>query len=210
MPNDRRKALLESASGNDFIIVEDDYELEANYVGQPQAALKSLDGEDRVIYLGSFSKTLFPGLRLGFVVASAELIAEMRALRRLMVRHPPTNNQRSAAFFLSLGYYDVFVRKLHRAYRERWAEMGRALEDFLPAAQSVRGMGGSSYWVQMNEGVNTDILARKALADGILIEPGSVYFAGGQNSSTFRMGFSSIPTGKISPGIERLSKLVPA
>ena len=120
---------------SDILIVEDDYELEANYVGQPLPALKSLDREGRVIYVGSFSKTLFPGLRLGFVVASQSLIREMRALRRLMVRHPPTNNQRSTAFFLSFGYYDVFMRRLHRVYHERWTEMGNALEHHLPDAE---------------------------------------------------------------------------
>ena len=109
-----RRALLEKASEKDLIILEDDYELESNYVGKPLPALKSLDQKGRVIYMGSFSKILFSGLRLGFVVASKQLIQEMRTLRRLTVRHPPTNNQRSTAFFLSLGYYDVFVRRLHR------------------------------------------------------------------------------------------------
>ncbi|MEE9375322.1 MAG: PLP-dependent aminotransferase family protein, partial [Rhizobiaceae bacterium] len=120
MPAQRRRALLDKAREENFVVIEDDYELETNYIDKPLPALKSFDQEGRVIYVGSFSKTLFPGLRLGFVVASEKLIDEMRALRRLMVRHPPTNNQRSSAFFLSLGYYDVFVRKLNRAYRERW------------------------------------------------------------------------------------------
>lgn len=209
MTDARRRALLEKASQKDLVILEDDYELESNYVGKPLPALKSLDQEGRVIYMGSFSKTLFPGLRLGFVVASKELIEEMRALRRLMVRHPPTNNQRSTAFFLSLGYYDVFVRRLHRVYRERWNAMGAALAEHFPEAELVQSMGGSSYWVQLPEKspVDTSALAKVALDNGILIEPGSVYFKDRNNRNCFRLGFSSIDHTKIGPGIEKLAAL---
>lgn len=209
MPTERRRALLKKAEEQDFLIIEDDYELETNYMGKPLPALKSLDKDGRVIYVGSFSKTLFPGLRLGFVVASEELIAEMRALRRLMVRHPPTNNQRSTAFFLSLGYYDVFVRRLHRAYRDRWAEMGRALSEHFPHAAATRGMGGSSYWVRLpqNGSVDTDVLADRALNEGIFIERGSVYFNAEDDRKCFRLGFSSINSEHIEPGLARLAAL---
>ncbi|MGI9365275.1 MAG: PLP-dependent aminotransferase family protein [Rhizobiaceae bacterium] len=209
MTDARRRALLKTAREREFVIIEDDYELESNYVGKPLPALKSLDQDGRVIYVGSFSKTLFPGLRLGFVVASAELIHEMRALRRLMVRHPPTNNQRSTAFFLSLGYYDVFVRRLHRSYRQRWSAMGAALAQHFPDADMVQGMGGSSYWVNLGDSsaVDTDQLARRALKEGILIEPGSVYFGSADNRSCFRLGFSSIEAQKIDAGLELLARM---
>ena len=103
MPLERRLALLEQAAKRNIVIIEDDYEFETNYVNEPCPALKSLDDNSRVIYVGSLSKTLFPGLRLGFMVGPKELIVQARALRRLMVRHAPNNNQRTAALFLSLG-----------------------------------------------------------------------------------------------------------
>ena len=209
MPTERRRALLDKAVDQDFLIIEDDYELETNYVGKPLPALKSLDQDGRVVYVGSFSKTLFPGLRLGFVVASEELIAEMRALRRLMVRHPPTNNQRSTAFFLSLGYYDVFVRRLHRTYRQRWNAMGQGLSEHFSGAEATRGMGGSSYWLRLaaDSGVDTDELAVRAIQEGILIEPGSVYFNRVTDKNCFRLGFSSIAEDRIAAGLERLAIL---
>ena len=117
-------ALLKLAAARDFIIIEDDYEFETNYVNEPCPALKSLDEKGHVIYVGSLSKSLFPGLRLGFMVGPKKLIAEARALRRLMVRHAPNNNQRTAALFLSLGHHDTLIRRLHRAYRTRWEIMG--------------------------------------------------------------------------------------
>jgi len=212
MPPDRRKALMAKARDRDFLVVEDDYELEANYVGDPLPALKAHDSDGRVIYLGSFSKTLFPGLRLGFIVADAALIAEMRALRRLMVRHPPINNQRSTAFFLSLGFYDVFVRRLHRTYRERWTVMGEALREEFPNAAVTHGMGGSSYWVDFGgfkDGQpDAEALAKQAFAEGILIEPGGIYSDDGRSKSCVRFGFSSIPTQSIPAGLARLRSIM--
>ncbi len=128
MPLERRMELLKLASERDFIIIEDDYEFETNYVNEPCPALKSLDDEGRVIYVGSLSKTFFPGLRLGFLVGPEKLVEEARALRRLMVRHAPNNNQRTAALFLSLGHHDMLIRRLHRAYRARWEILGSALQ----------------------------------------------------------------------------------
>ena len=124
MPRERRLALLEHAERHDLVVIEDDYEFETNYVSDPCPALKSMDKNGRVIYVGSLSKTLFPGLRMGFLVGSRTLIHEARALRRLMVRHAPNNNQRTVALFLSLGHHDALIRRLHRAYRSRWEIMG--------------------------------------------------------------------------------------
>src|SRR5262249_32746782 len=87
MPMDRRLEFLQLADSEDFVIIEDDYESEMRFSSTPSPALKSLDQNARVIYVGSLSKTLAPGLRLGFIVASSQLIDELRALRRLMIRH---------------------------------------------------------------------------------------------------------------------------
>ncbi len=105
MPVYRRMELLASARERDFLVIEDDYESEQNYLGSNHPALKSFDDSGRVIYLGSLTKDLLPGLRLGFIAADPELIHELRALRRYIYRHPPSNNQRTLALFLSMGHY---------------------------------------------------------------------------------------------------------
>ena len=209
MPMDRRQQLLDKASAEDFIIVEDDYEFETNYVGEACPSLKSMDTADRVIYIGSLSKSLFPGLRLGFMVGPAELIAEARALRRLMVRHAPNNNQRTAALFLALGHHDALINRLHRIYRERWQIMGRALQTHMPDSSRIPSFGGTAYWVWGPPDLDSDELALAAAERGILIEPGRIHFAAHDAPRNFfRLGFSSIPEERIEPGIELLAEVV--
>lgn len=208
MPLERRMELLKRAAKHDVVIIEDDYEFETNYVNEPCPALKSLDDEGRVIYVGSLSKTLFPGLRLGFLVAPRDIVAQARALRRLMVRHAPNNNQRTAALFLALGHHDTLIRRLHRAYRSRWETMGAALNHHLPDASRVPSFGGTSFWVEGPPGLDSEQLARAAAAKGVLIEPGQIAF-GARNAprNFYRLAFSSIDEKKIEPGIHILSSL---
>ena len=209
MPMDRRRALLEMASKHNFVIIEDDYEFETNYMYDPIPALKSLDENDRVIYVGSLSKSLFPGLRLGYLTGPKALIEEVRELRRLMLHHPPNNNQRTAALFLSLGYHDSLINKLHRVYRERWERMGDALHKHLPGCSEVPSFGGTSYWVNGPDGLDAEDLASRALEKGVVIEPGNTAFASPRPPKNFfRLAFSSIAAEKIEPGIEILAGLM--
>jgi GntR family transcriptional regulator/MocR family aminotransferase len=209
MPLDRRMELLKRAAKHNVVIVEDDYEFETNYVNEPCPALKSLDDEGRVVYVGSLSKTLFPGLRLGFMVASKELVAEARALRRLMVRHAPNNNQRTAALFLSLGHHDTLIRRLHRAYRSRWEIMGDALNRHMPDASRMPSFGGTSYWVKGPAKLDSDALGRAAAARGILIEPGRIAFGAAEAPRNhYRLAFSSIDERKIEPGVKLLAATI--
>lgn len=211
MPRERRQALLAYASEHDLIVIEDDYEFETNYVSDPEPALKSLDRNGRVVYVGSLSKTLFPGLRMGYLVGPRTLIREARALRRLMVRHTPNNNQRTVALFLALGHHDALIRRLCRAYRDRWREMGQALDRHLPGSSEMPTFGGSSYWVRGPQDLDADALTAEALEHGIIIEPGRVFYAADPApSNMFRLGFSSIEANRIEPGIARLAELIGA
>ncbi|PSJ41371.1 2-aminoadipate aminotransferase [Zobellella endophytica] len=209
MPLERRYALLDKASEQNFLIIEDDYESESNFKTNPIPALKSLDSSDRVLYVGSLSKTLAPGLRLGYLVGPAELIREARALRRLILRHPAANNQRSVALFLERGYHDALIMNIAKAYEERWQEMGAALNDYLPSASRQPSFGGSCYWVRGPEGLDSRILRKEAADRGILIEPGDIHFLQEPVPlNYFRLGYSSIPAAKIRPGIKALVELI--
>ncbi len=206
MPLDRREALLAGAQRTGAVLIEDDYESEIPSGSDTARALKSFDNGERVVYVGSLSKILAPGLRLGYIVGSPALIREARALRRLMVRHPPTNNQRAAALFLSLGHYDALVRRLGKALKERSEIAAHALARHLPDFD-VRGAGrGSSFWVTCPRQTDTRVLSEMAREQGVLIEPGEIFFGDARPPRNFlRLAFASIGTERIEPGIKTLA-----
>jgi len=206
MPLARREVLLEWAQRRDRVLIEDDYEIELGFEGRVQPALKSLDRSGRVIYVSSLSKTLAPGIRLGYIVASRELIKELRALRRLMLRHPAANNERSVGLFLAMGYHDALLRRLTRTYAERAPVVARALERHMPEVEFRTVVGASSFWLRFPDGLDTRALAAAAARQGVLIEPGDVFFAGHRPPRNYaRLGFASIATERIEPGIAALA-----
>lgn len=211
MPMERRKALLDAAERDDFLIVEDDYEFEMNFGKTASPSLKSLDQAGRVIYVGSFSKSLFPGLRLGYLVGPAPFIAEARALRGNVLRHPPGHIQRTVSYFLSLGHYDALVRRMTRAYQERSTVLLNALaEAGLPGPRSPV-TGGSSVWLEAPQGVDTAALATALHDQSVLIEPGAPFFTKRDAPSGFyRLAYSSIPSERIPEGVRRIGEAVKA
>jgi GntR family transcriptional regulator/MocR family aminotransferase len=204
LSQERRQDLLAIASRHDQIVIEDDYD---SHLAEesPQAALKAADRAGRVVYVGSMSKTLAPGLRIGYIVASAELIAELRALRRFMLRHPPANNQRAVALFLSLGHHEALVRRLSSAFDERRTRLMEAMATHMPDWK-CDVTGGTATWMEGPPGTDTRLIAGHAAARGVLIEPGDRFFVPASKQSRFmRLGISSIGLQQIEPGIRALA-----
>lgn len=210
MPLARRHALLAAAREHDVVLFEDDYETEDGWDGASIPALKSLDQDGRVIYLGSLSKTLAPGLRIGYVVAPAPLIQALHRLRKLNIRHPSTFGERALALFVGLGYYNAMLSKLAAVHAERAAELTNAMRKWLPDWKLNSATGGSALWVQGPEGLNALALSKAAAELGVLIEPGEVFFlnsdaqAAKDTGRYLRLGFTSIDKKDIEPGIRRL------
>lgn len=210
MSMDRRDALLRKAHQQDLLIIEDDFEFESNFLGQPHPALRSLDKDNRVIYVSCLSKVLAAGVQIGFIVADASIINELKKLRKMIMRHPPLTNQRAVAYFLSLGYYDAFMMHLHKVFFERWLELREALNIYLPNCIDTGPIqGGTAYWITGPEKLDGEYLREKAAELGILIEPVKRYFASSQYpENCFRMGITSIPTDKIRAGVSQLAELI--
>ena len=209
MPLNRRQALLDKAEAEDFVIVEDDYEFEMSFLKSPSPSLKSLDKNGRVIYVGSFSKSLFPGLRLGYLVGPAPFIREARALRATVLRHPPGHIQRTVSYYLSLGHYDALVRRMSKTYHERRRAVDEALNAYGLTIAGHGTYGGSSVWVRMPYGTDTTELAARLRKDGVLIEPGAPFFAGENPPKNFaRLAYSSIPASRIAEGIKLIANAI--
>jgi GntR family transcriptional regulator/MocR family aminotransferase len=210
MTLDRRRELIQAASDQDFLIVEDDYECETNYMDHPLPALRSMDHDGRVIYVASLSKALAPGIRLGFIVANPDFIRRARQVRRKILNHPPLNNQRTTAYFLSLGHYDSLMLRLGRVFRERRVALQRALNNVRGVPMEISPeVGGTTYWVRTPKDFDVANLVREAEQHGILVEPVEHYYAIRDNAENcFRMGVTSLAIEKIRPGVERLVGLI--
>jgi GntR family transcriptional regulator/MocR family aminotransferase len=206
MPLHRRRALLDLAEAQDFLIVEDDYEFEMSFLHPPSPALKSLDQGGRVIHVGSFSKSVFPGLRLGWLVGPAPFIARARALRATVLRHPPGHIQRTTAYFLSLGHYDALIGRMSRTYADRRRTLEAEIIRHGLMIAGAGASGGSSLWMQAPLGTDTTALAARLAMAGVLIEPGRPFFASSDPPRHFyRLAYSSIPTARIAEGVAHIA-----
>ena len=209
MPLERRTALMDAASKRDFVIVEDDYEFEMSFLKSVSPSLKSLDREGRVIYAGSFSKSIFPGLRLGYLVGPEAFIREARALRVTVLRHPPGHVQRTAAYFLSLGHYDALINRMRQTFRRRRTIMDDAIRENGLRMAPQAGCGGSSVWMRAPDHVDTGALAVALRGQGVLIEPGRVFFDPAVGPSNYyRLAYSSIAATRIAEGIGLIAKAI--
>ena len=202
MSLERRIELLQAANEKNFVIIEDDYEAEINFTSESRPALKSIDKSNHVIYVGSFSKSFAPGLRLGYIVAPRDFIREVRALRRLMQRHLPANNQRAVALFISLGHYHAMFHKIHTTYKERWNAMAEAISKY-PFLSFNSSEGGSSFWVTVPKSIDTRMLCKRLLNKGVVIEPADTFYHQENPPKHYmRLAYSAIKTSKIENGIK--------
>lgn len=204
----RRRQLLAMAESDDSLIVEDDYDSEFRYQGSPTPAMKALPDSERVIYLGTFSKFLAPGLRLGYLVGSPELVTELRRQRRYSVRHPSGHTQRAMALLIASGHYRRTVRRRRADLAKRWSTLRGALEQHL-SWEVDTPPGGVSIWLAGPAGLDCVELGTRALRRGVVIERGDIYFADAAASRNHvRLGFAALAPEAIEPGVAILGELI--
>lgn len=207
MSQHRREQLLQSAETNDYLIIEDDYEAEMNYFNDRSRSVRSQDKNNRVIYIGSLSKTVSPGIRLGFMVAHKDIIKQARIVRGVMMRHPPTIVQEVVALFFRLGHYDSHIRNIERRYKKRWHVMNDCIEKHLGMLHRTSTRGGTSFWLTGPPGFNATELSIRLRARGVLIDIGEIFCLNGDNRS-FRLGFAFVPLKKLDKGIQLIAEEV--
>ncbi len=215
MSQQRREKLMAFAKKYGQLIIEDDSDCERNYFGNPQPALCSLGISNQVIYVSAIPKAIAPGLDVGFIVANPELIIQAKHLRQLMLGNSNKSIQRTAAFFLFLGYYDAFLMKANKIFQRRWNALRDALNHYLPnAILTMPNQGGTAFWVKCPENIHIKQLISRAAKQGILIEPVKDYYYKNKNykadhsQACFRMGVTSIDESNIRTGVAKLAKLI--
>jgi GntR family transcriptional regulator / MocR family aminotransferase len=199
----RRMALLDWAERAGGWIVEDDYDSEFRYVGRPLPALKSLDRQDRVIYCGTFSKVMFPGLRLAYVVAPERATARFQQLTRSMNAGPPHLLQAAVADFMEQGHFARHLKRMRSLYAERRALFAQALVKAFGERVSVELPSGGMHLVMLfNPGVEGPVddlaIAARAREAGLAVIALSSWYLGGRTRRTLRgvvLGFANVGDG---------------
>ncbi|KWR69579.1 aspartate aminotransferase [Arthrobacter sp. W1] len=201
----RRRALLDAAARSGTVIIEDDYDSEFRYRGKPTPALKALPNSGHVVYLGSFTKFLAPGLRMGYLVADAGLVAELRIQRRYRIRHIAGHPQRAMALLIDSGQYHRTISRRRTQLQRKWSVLTAALAEHLPWELNPPP-GGVSVWLEGPAGLDCRQLVQACARRGVLIERGDIFFEdSAAHREHFRLGFAAIDVQAIEPGVRQLA-----
>jgi len=207
---ERRKALLELARRRNAVIVEDDYDGEFRYGGRPLDALQTLDGEQRVFYVGTFSKSLFPALRLGYAVAPPWARGAFIAAKQDSDWHCPVLAQDTLASFIAEGHLVRHVRKMRRVYGERREVMLEAISRHLKGRVEVLQSDSGLHIACALNGVRraSDLEAR-AQAARIRLHTMDSFAVRSPPRNGFILGLGRIPSERIDPGVRKLAAVIP-
>lgn len=210
MPLARRLALLTWARDHSAVIIEDDYDGDLRYEGGSLAALEGLDEDGRVVYLGTFSKVLFPALRLGYLVLPQTLATPFVQAKELVDRGAPTLTQAAVADFLAEGHFERHLRHLRQLYGEKRAALVAALDEHLgdrvrysPVAAGLHVM------IYANSAVDEGRLVRDAAARGVRVYGGAPYHLERPAPPSLLLGFSGLGETEIVEGVRRLASAWP-
>jgi DNA-binding transcriptional MocR family regulator len=206
----RREALLELSDRHQVPIVEDDYDSELRYAGPALPALKRDDPAGRVVYVGTFSKALFPGLRVGYLVAARPLIRQLMLARWASDFASDALAQVAVADLLASGALDRHVRRARRSYARRLAAMLDALDSHMPAACSwTRPEGGHHVWLRLPRGVDPDVVAAAASGEGLAYARGESFSCEGDRfRDHLALAFANEPPERIDEGVRRLGQVI--
>ena len=207
----RRLALLRWASRTGAWVIEDDYDSEFRYGARPVPCLHGLDVDGRVIYVGSFSKTLFPSLRLGFLIVPPDLQDGLVAARAAADQHPPVLDQAVLADFIGEGHFARHLRRMRVAYRERLEAITAAAARYCGGALRLRPTRTGLHTIADLAGADAARVSREAAARGVEATPLSAYFARrGTHANALVLGFAAVRPEAARRGMERLAAAIEA
>lgn len=208
----RRRALLEFARQNGSWIVEDDYDSEFRFSGQPIPSLQGMEADAPVIYIGTFSKTLYPGLRMGYLVLPRQLADAFQTAHAELYRAGHLMTQATVAEFMQAGDYAAHIRRMRPLYARRRAVLAALVERYLgPSALNTHGSNAGLHLVlRLPDDADDVAITAAARARGIVVRPLSRYYLGKPVQKGLLLGYASVPEEDIGPAFEVLLGCLPA
>lgn len=207
LSSERRLELLEFANSVGAWIVEDDYDSEFRYSGAALPAVQSLDDAGRVIYLGTFSKSLLPAFRLGYLVVPEALAASFVTAKSVVARHAPILEQMTLYEFIACGQFAAHVRKMRQLYLERRTclldGLAQHLSHLITVTPAETGMDVAGF---LDDDIDDVAFCTAAGRRGISLRPLSIYYCRPQKRSGVILGFSAVPPPRIAVGVKRLAE----
>jgi len=205
----RRKELLELASEYDFLIIEDDPYGELIFEGKPIPPIKSFDKKGRVIYVSTFSKILAPGFRLGWVVASKEILDKFVLAKQAADLCTNVFSQYIAYEYINGSYLEKQIIEIKKMYKRKRDIMLKALEKYFPKnVKWTIPKGGMFIWITLPKRINTSLMLQKAIAKKVAYVAGSAFYPEGGNYYSMRLNFSFSDDDTIKEGIRRLAEVI--
>ncbi len=208
LSSERRRHLLHWAETGGAVIVEDDYDSAYRYEGRPIPALFGLDRSERVVYVGTFSKTMFPALRVGYVVVPAALRAVVFAAKAFSDRQSPILEQRALAAFMVDGGFERHLRRMRLLYRARRAAMLDALRYYIGEDVEVIGDRAGMHLVVRLPVTDSRAFAERALQAGVALMSTEPHHLGASVPGEFIFGFAELDESTMEDGIARLGRLL--
>jgi GntR family transcriptional regulator/MocR family aminotransferase len=202
----RRLALLALAKAKRMAILEDDYDHEFHFDGRPVLPMASADDAGVVVYVGTLSKILAPGLRIGFVVAPPPLVERLAVVRAFADRQGDRAVERAVAELLEDGDVQRHVRRARRTYVARRDALSAALRDELGGVLAFAApSGGMALWARVDDAVDVDAWAARALARGVAFYPGRRFAFDGRRRPYVRLGFAALSEDELREAVQRMA-----
>ena len=202
---ERRKKIAQLAAQYGVVVAEDDPYRDLRYAGQELPSIKSFDTEGWVAFMGSFSKVISPGLRVGFLAANAALLRKCTIGKQSSDVHTANLNQAIVDAYLRQGLLAPHVEAICQSYAEQMNKMLALLSKCGGVARYTRPQGGLFIFAELKEGMNAVALLNKAVERGVAYVPGTYFYAGGGHENTFRLNFSMSTIEQIDRGMQLLN-----
>lgn len=207
MPLEKRMAVLDSFTRHQVPLLEDGFNEELKFSGSHVAPLMALAGTgNSLIYLGSFSKVLFPGLRIGWIMCDAGLISYLESMKRSVNIHTSSLDQALLYEYLQGGHFETYLKKARRVYKERYETAVELATEFIPC-KKIWGQGGLHIFIEL-EGLDARKVLAACYSRGVVFMPGDIFFTDGGGYNTLRLGIGRVKTEEMKEGFRIIGDVI--